>query len=440
MSNSTWVIVRASVETVGKLVLVGFCGYISAKGGFLNKQSLAALSRVTFTFPMFCTIVTRLSSSIDNPKDILNWWPMLVSCFSLIAVAAFFMRSIAYASKLCTKDARVFVHAFSFGNPTVIALAILDSLCADTTLFGTGNEAQQAKKRGSAYISTHLFMFSLLFWILGYIYINLNKEKEEVLPLVTEQQLTPQPTPNPPQESDKPSEIITDNHKSDDEVLDEDQNNTGKKWYTPVLNFFVMIWNWIVKVYTLVTGFILKMWYKLPPMARDIIDKLFNPAFLAVFFGMFFLFVKPLYNFFFTGPLRIVGNTMKLLDNATVPLCLIIVGANMARGPVKNAVSPLTVIAGLSIKYALLPAAFISVIYLMYLYNVFIDDPVFILILCIETATPPVFNTIVLCTLAYPKGNSFVANLIFWGNLVDIVTLTVVVTVSLLLIQDDLNI
>ena len=189
MTNSTWIIIRASLETVGKLVLVGFCGFIAARKGYLNKPSLAALSKITFTFCMFCTLVTRLSSSVDDPADILNWWPMIVSCLSLIVVAAFFMRSIAYISGMKTKDARVFVHTFSFGNPTIIALAIVDSLTTDSTMFGEGADATAAKKRGTAYISTHLFMFSICFWIVGYIYINLNKEKEDesLLPLIKNQ-------------------------------------------------------------------------------------------------------------------------------------------------------------------------------------------------------------------------------------------------------------
>ncbi|EKE39077.1 hypothetical protein ENUP19_0341G0048 [Entamoeba nuttalli] len=425
MTNSTWVIIRASLETVGKLVLVGLCGYVSAKRGFLTKPALAALSKVTFTFPMFCTIVTRLSSSVDNPKDILNWWPLLVSCFSLIAIAAFFMRGIAFVSNMSTKDSRVFVHTFSFGNPTVIALAIIDSLTTDTTLFGEGAAAQQAKKRGSAYISTHLFMFSLLFWILGYIYINLNKTNDEdTLPLV-------QPS--------EPSKEALNDHKNDDKPTEPIFEETPH-WYDPISNSIKFVWNFIIKIWDIFTSFVSKQWNRLPKMVREIISKLFNPAFLAVFFGMLFLFVKPLYNFFFTGPLRIVGNTMKVLDQATVPLCLMIVGANMARGPVASGVSPWTIMSGIVMKYAILPFAFVSVIYLCYLYNVFIDDPVFVLIMCIESATPPVFNTIVLCTLAYPKGNKLVASLTFWGYLIDIITLTVVVAVSLLLIQDDLNV
>ncbi|KAL7719330.1 Auxin efflux carrier family protein [Entamoeba marina] len=434
MPSSTWVIIRAALETVGKLVIVGFCGFIAMKKGILNHQSLRALSRLTFTFPIFCTISYRLSSSVDDISEVLDWWPLVVSGSLMIAVAAFFNRGIAYISGMCTKDARVFVHTFSFGNPTVIALAITKSVTSDTELFGNTAESTKAYSRASAYISTHLFIFSLLFWILGYIYINLNRDSktEEALPLIQ------------PVEEHKKDDG---DEKKEQSESDDSKEEKEKHWYSPVTNFFKKTWHFISKTYKNIKEKVLKVWYKLPSPVRnilakiyDIVDKILNPAFMGVLLGVILLFWHDAWEFLFNGKARMIGGVFKILDQATVPLCLMIVGANMAKGPKSSNAHPLTIGAGITMKYAILPACFISVIYLCYVYDVFIDDPMFVLVMCIETATPPVFNTAVLVILAYPKGANLVASLTFWGYLVDIITLTIVVAVSLLLIQDDLNV
>ena len=291
------------------------------------------------------------------------------------------MRSLGFAFRMATKDARVFVHTFAFGNPTIIALAIVDSLTSDTDLFGTGPDAADAKNRGSAYISTHLFCFSLWFWIVGYIYINLNKDLKR-------DEEAPAPADAPPPDAPASQPLIA-GQPPDDVTGDQTPPaETARHWWSPVTDAVSRAWDAVVAGVAWCAGWVSWAWHLLPPMARDIISRLFNPAFLGVLIGMIFLFAQPVRDFFIVkdAPLRIIGNTMSLLDQATVPLCLVIVGANMAKGPMKTRISNWAIFLGIVIRYLLLPAAFVSVIYLCYCYGLFGDDPMFYLILFIETS------------------------------------------------------
>lgn len=160
--------------------------------------------------------------------------------------------------------------------------------------------------------------------------------------------------------------------------------------------------------------------------------QLLSPPIVAAFAGIVIGLVPPLRALFVAeaAPLGILIETADLLGQAVIPCALLLLGANLAEAP-RRPVIPLRVLTGVVWGRLILMPLFGGV-YAVTLFKLGLtpDDPMFLLVLMLESAVPPATNLIVMCQL-HGKGVMAMSRILVVTYLVAVVTLTLAVAASL---------
>lgn len=119
------------------------------------------------------------------------------------------------------------------------------------------------------------------------------------------------------------------------------------------------------------------------------------------------------------------------LGQATVPLALVLLGANLAWGPGHNSgIKPRAVVAVTLAKLLALPAFAILFIAVSRHFRWLEIDPVMAMVLVVQAAAPPANNLAVMCSLCNPGIEQRMAAVMFWTYLLCIPTLAGFIIIS----------
>lgn len=168
-------------------------------------------------------------------------------------------------------------------------------------------------------------------------------------------------------------------------------------------------------------------WKSLVSFLKGCINVPMIVALIAIFIGL----IPPLKGLFF-GPDAIFSNafTSVLEDVAdcTVPMTLLNLGAKLAKGPIlhssPDSISKKTYVGIIVLKLIVVPLIASSIIYTLKVNNVVgMQDPMLLLVLMLEAASPPALNLSIMTSMLGSQEQDM-ANLLFFSYLAGIITVT----------------
>jgi len=181
-------------------------------------------------------------------------------------------------------------------------------------------------------------------------------------------------------------------------------------------------------------------------LLKSCFSKVFHfvaPPVWACFFAIFIGLVPGLKELFFSGneedaaPLYFIMSFLLKIGNMNVPLMLMVLGANLSKGPRKTEkLNLLTTILISLVRLVVLPVtALLLIKYLCYtlIGHIFVEDKMMILVLLIQSATPTAISLIVMCTVHQNMVDEMVSTL-FYEYLLAIFTFTFFVSFFIFLL------
>ncbi|KAL7717330.1 Auxin efflux carrier family protein [Entamoeba marina] len=468
------VIILSTFYAVFKLVVVAVAGFFATYTANFNKELRGGYSRLVFQYFVPATIFTQTATSVDRITDIVDWWWLLLSVLLINCLALLFTHAIAAIFRLETKLKRVFVFTIAFGNTMYIPLALVDSLTSETDIFKDGS-----KERGGAYICTFLLGATTFYWTYGYSYMQKNQdetigENEEDMLVELSEENDDVPTQNDdiaslekmneiqtsPNAKEQSVDSLNSPNQKQSELDDSSQNdikestqkledsqtliNTSSTPLTDPLLINEESSNSSFKRFKDVSINALKkisipfsfVWSKTPSPIKKIIKSLLTPPTIAVFTGLLFVLAYPVRDVFFDdGKLAIIGRSLKYLGTAAVISALFILGGNLSSGPRGGKIKWYIIFIGLFSRLVIIPSICISIHFLLWHFGIIPSDPMFFVVLCIESCTPPALNTAIIMSIVYPDGNEDCATILFWAYLFSLITLSGWLVVSMFLMQ-----
>ena len=151
-----------------------------------------------------------------------------------------------------------------------------------------------------------------------------------------------------------------------------------------------------------------------------------SPPIVSALIGLAIGLLPPLHALFVaTGaPLRVVIDAAGVVGDGVIPCALIVLGANLADTPAKTAELPLRTYFGVACGRLLIMPGF-GCLYVMTLSRLGLlpPDPMFALVLLLESAVPAATNLMVMCQV-HERSESAMAWVLVVNNLLAIVTLS----------------
>lgn len=154
-----------------------------------------------------------------------------------------------------------------------------------------------------------------------------------------------------------------------------------------------------------------------------------TPPIIGMLTGVTIGLIAPLREFITSGssPFYPLFGTAELLAKGVIPCVLLLLGASMSQKVENQGVAVSTVIVCIFVKLILMPALAITGIYFLQQAGIIKLALIPILVLVIESATPPANNLVVMSALAGGKSSAELAILMFWNYLASIISLTMVI-------------
>lgn len=170
-------------------------------------------------------------------------------------------------------------------------------------------------------------------------------------------------------------------------------------------------------------------------MRRALADKLLSPPIVAMLVGAGVGVCPPLKGLFHGAgaPLAMVTAAADLLGAAAIPCAMLVLGANLARGPGRGGVGAPVVAAVSLVRLVVMPGVGVGLVLLLKWAGLLPRDPVFRLVLLLEAATPSAMNLVIMCQL-HGRGEQAMAATLFWEYVFSILSLTVWVSIFLYLV------
>ncbi|MCP3968088.1 MAG: hypothetical protein GY750_02080 [Lentisphaerae bacterium] len=164
-------------------------------------------------------------------------------------------------------------------------------------------------------------------------------------------------------------------------------------------------------------------------MSELSLRKVFTPPIIGLFLGLTVGLVPQLKSLFcFRGSLLYpVFSAAEVISMATVPCALLVLGGNLANGPVPGIINKRTIFSVIVTRLIIFPA--IAIVYVMFLRKTGLLPMSLLaaLVLVVEAGAPPANNLVVMASLANPKMEQGLATLMFWCYLASIFTLTITI-------------
>ena len=126
---------------------------------------------------------------------------------------------------------------------------------------------------------------------------------------------------------------------------------------------------------------------------------LLSPSLVSIFVGIFIGITPCLHNLFFGehAPLKLLPMACNLISSAAFPCSLLLLGGNLAEKLPPGESPPLRAYIGLTmVRLVLMPIFGIGFTFLLLSLGIIPKDPIFLLVLMLESAVPPAFNLILI--------------------------------------------
>ncbi len=132
-----------------------------------------------------------------------------------------------------------------------------------------------------------------------------------------------------------------------------------------------------------------------------------------------------------SGLLNPLYKATSIIAMGTVPCALLLLGGNLADGPVKGAVSKRSIFSVILVRLIIFPALAILCVYLLRHFGLIPGSLLLALVLVVEAGSPSATNLIVMATLSNHKLEAGLSTLLFWVYLASIFTLTIAIMTAM---------
>ena len=132
-----------------------------------------------------------------------------------------------------------------------------------------------------------------------------------------------------------------------------------------------------------------------------------------------------------SGLLNPFYKAASIIAMGTVPCALLLLGGNLAGGPVKGAVSKSSIFSVILVRLIIFPALAILLVYLLRRFGLIPSSLLLALVLVVEAGSPSATNLIVMASLSNHKLEAGLSSLLFWVYLASIFTLTIAIMAAM---------
>eukprot|EP01095_Lingulamoeba_sp_RSL-Kostka_P011601 TRINITY_DN445_c0_g1_i1.p1 TRINITY_DN445_c0_g1~~TRINITY_DN445_c0_g1_i1.p1 ORF type:complete len:425 (-),score=137.00 TRINITY_DN445_c0_g1_i1:74-1348(-) len=424
-----------------------------------------------------------MANSMDLSQLVKFFSVVFYAC--LYPIIGFILGHIlVYICKPPENFKRSLVMSVTFGNAAFIPLSLIT-----TVFYISGNpfsEIPNAEYNAISYISVYVSIFSLIYWTVSPSYLAGNKstitkkddeevdvdvdvddteskDKTQILEeglVVCEEEIEYDDDSIQLEEinrnidnflQNEDNEINDDrldnnvssleegiNKSNPDESIDTDDANEAEEETTVnggVHNSII----WI--------NYIILLNYKLISFGKSFFKRIWTPPTIAVLLGFIIGVVGPLKYLFFGSedsnedgetssqfiPLGFLTGAMNMLGAAALPCAMMVLGANLSKGPATSVISKKTIILASVTKLIIIPLISVILTVALSYYNILPDDPVLKFVLMIEGATPTAMSLVIICQMNN-SGEKEMSSLQFWIYIASSITLTFFVSVYLMIL------
>ncbi|MHB9138035.1 MAG: AEC family transporter [Victivallaceae bacterium] len=128
-----------------------------------------------------------------------------------------------------------------------------------------------------------------------------------------------------------------------------------------------------------------------------------------------------------SGLLNPFFNAASVIAQGTVPCALLLLGGNLANGPVKGTVNRRSIFSVIFIRLITFPILAIIFVYVLRHFGLIPSSLLLALVLVVEAGSPPATNLVIMASLSNHKLESGLSTLLFWNYLASIISLTAVI-------------
>ncbi len=132
-----------------------------------------------------------------------------------------------------------------------------------------------------------------------------------------------------------------------------------------------------------------------------------------------------------SGLLNPFYKAASIIGLGTVPCALLLLGGNLADGPVKGVVSKRSIFSVILVRLIIFPVLAILLVYLLRRFGLIPSSLLLALVLVVEAGSPSATNLIVMASLSNHKLETGLSTLLFWVYLASIFTLTLVIMTAM---------
>jgi predicted permease len=155
----------------------------------------------------------------------------------------------------------------------------------------------------------------------------------------------------------------------------------------------------------------------------------FPPPVIGILLGVAFGLIPPLKQMSCSssGLLNPFFNAASVIAQGTVPCALLLLGGNLANGPVKGTVNKRSIFSVILIRLITFPILAIIAVYVLRYFGLIPSSLLLALVLIVEAGCPPATNLVIMASLSNHKLEAGLSTLLFWAYLASIVSLTAVI-------------
>jgi predicted permease len=164
------------------------------------------------------------------------------------------------------------------------------------------------------------------------------------------------------------------------------------------------------------------------------LKQLLPPPVMAALLAMVLALI-PWAKSLFVGDTAVLGgvySAAQLLGKMTMPAALIIIGANLAHGPMRNAIKIRTIVGASIGRYLIVPIVALTVLLTLQSMGMVLPRLVFFLLM-LQSFVPPALNLVVMCQVQ-EKNQEEMASLMFWMYMIGVPLLAAWMSITILLL------
>ncbi|CAG8516033.1 9069_t:CDS:2 [Cetraspora pellucida] len=370
----------ASAQSSAEVLLVCVSGYLAAKYEIITPSIQKGLSNLIIKVLLPCLLFSETAADIDL-SILIQLWPVPVFCATFSVISSLLGMFGGKILRLSLAETKFLMVGVMFNNITSLLLGLLSGMentsAMQILLQSEDDSPAESVKRGKSYVMLAILFSTLLRWSLGAFLLRKNPSDDPLdlaKPLSKSVML---PTYN-----DQISLInsLNETINTSNETIDPPNERTSLLATKKNNNKFI-IPQTLTKIYTIVGG-------------------LMNPPLTASIVALLVSTIAPLKNLFFGdhAPLFVISSTMEYIGTATVPLTLIMLGAqlqNLRSSKGKEMFASISYV--ISCRYLIMPI--IGGIMVMSTKSLYRGDPMLWFILMMLASGPTAINCINLVQL-----------------------------------------